>query len=186
MAGKGTAALILGGVAAFMLMPKKKRKKAKKKVTPEEGIVAEGSVERTSPPDSRDPNSLAYQWRVTAKSASIVYVAEIGRPLLRDPDVVKTWKAIGEADNIDDAKEMAIAAIEEVLGYEPELEIIDSGTKLNWEWRFYADPERGAVGQYRLLPDGRWESTIEAAEYTEQLRNGLWAMAQKAWQAAQG
>ncbi len=186
MAGKGTAALILGGAAAFMLMPKKKKRKKGKVTIPKEGIAAEGSVQRTSAPSAESQNPNAYQWRVAIKEAGVVYAAQIGRPLMKEPEKgVRTWNDVGEADNVEDAQEMAIAAIEQMPGYEPDLEIVDSGRKGAWEWRVYTDPERGFVGQYRLA-GAQWLAAIEGAEYSEGFKLRLWELAEKAHIAAGG
>lgn len=185
MAGKGTAALILGGAAAFMLMPKKKKRRKGKAPTPKEGIAAEGSVQRTSAPSAESQNPNAYQWRVSIIEG-LVYVAQIGRPLMKEPEKgVKTWTDIGEADNVEDAQDMAISAIEQMPGYEPDLEIVASGKKGAWEWRVYTDPERGFVGQYRL-PDAPWLAALEGPEYDDGFKIRLWELAEKAHIAAGG
>ncbi len=186
MAGKGTAALVLGGAAAFMLMPKKKKRRKKKVKPAGEGIAVEGSIQRTSAPSAESQNPNAYQWRVAIKEASVVYVAQIGRALMRKPEEgVKTWTDVGEADNVEDAQEMAIAAIEQMPGYEPDLEIVDSGQKGAWEWRVYTDPERGFVGQYRL-PGGQWLAALEGPQYDEGFKIRLWELSEKAHIAAGG
>jgi len=177
MAGKGTAILVLGGIAALAVMPKKKRRKAVAKK--EAGIASSGVIDRTSPPTASDPNSLAYHWRVREKPAiGIVYVAEIGRPPMRTPDVVKTWKVIGEADNAADARDMAISAIGQIPGYEPELEIADAGQEGDLEWRVYVDAERGYVGQYRLT-GGQWMAALEGPSYDEGFKQRLLEIARK-------
>ncbi len=180
MAGKSTLPLLLAvGVGAVLLTKKKPAKKKKKEAEAKRGVVASGSVDRTSIPAAGE-SPLAYQWRV--RESDETYIAETGRPeTLRDPDIIKKWTAIGEADTVEDAKDMALAWISEQSGYESEVEVVDSGTKNEWEWRIITDPERGFIGQYRLA-GGQWLGAVEGPEYTEQLKHAVWAAAIKDWE----
>lgn len=183
MAGKSTLPLLLAaGVGAVLLTRKKPAKKKKKEAEAKKGVVASGSVDRTSIPAAGE-SPLAYQWRV--RESDETYIAETGRPeTLRDPDTIKKWTAIGEADTVEDAKDMALAWISEQSGYESEVEVVDSGTKNEWEWRVITDPERGFIGQYRLA-GGQWLGAVEGPEYTEQFKHAVWAAAIKDWERKQ-
>lgn len=179
MAGKSTLPLLLAaGVGAVLLS---KKKPASKKSGSSSGIVASGKIERTSIPKGPSDSPLAYEWRV--RKSSQIYLSEVGRPkTLRDP-VVKEWTGIGEADTVDDAKMMAIAWIGQQPGYEPDVEVVDSGIEGvsglgDFEWRVITDAARGHVGQYRL-GEGPWFSAVEAFEYTQQLKMSLFDAAIK-------
>jgi len=178
MAGKSVLPLLLAAGAGAVLLSKKKPA-AKKKTAPKNGnnVVASGKVDRTSIPKAGE-SPLAYEWRVRRSNGT--YISETGRPAtLRDP-VVKMWKAIGEADTVEDAKELALAWIDEQPGYESEAEIVDSGTQNSsvgqFEWRVITDPERGLIGQYRL-PGGQWLGAVEGPEYTDQFRIAIFDVA---------
>lgn len=165
--------LFAAGVGAVLLSKKKPAKK--KGGSAASSVVASGKVERTTIPKGPSDSPLAYEWRV--RKTNDAYMAEAGRPeTLRDP-VVKMWKSIGEADTIEDAKDMALAWIVQQPGYEQPVTVVDSGAQTSqfgsFEWRVIPDPERGYVGQYKIA-SGPWLSAVEGAEYTEQFKMGIW------------
>jgi hypothetical protein len=187
MAGKSALPLLLAAGVGAVLLTKKKPAKKKKKVTPEakNNVVASGKVDRTSIP-KRGELPFAYSWRV--RKSNETYVAEAGRPSTIRETEVRIWKAIGEADTVEDAKEMALAWIDKQPGFESEPEVVDSGapgTKGVWEWRVITDPERGFIGQYRL-PDGQWLNAVEGPEYNNPFKITLWEVAEKDWLSKQG
>jgi hypothetical protein len=170
--------LLAAGMGAVLLS--KKKPTSKKKGGSSSRIVDSGKVERTSIPKSASDNPLAYEWRV--RSTSDGYVAEVGRPeTLRDL-VVKMWKAVGDADTVEDARDMALAWIDQQPGYEQPVNVVDSGAESlehgDFEWRVITDPQRGHVGQYRIY-NGPWLSAVEAMEYTQEFKMRIWDAAIK-------
>jgi hypothetical protein len=175
MAGKILPLLFAAGAGAVILS--KKKPASKKRGGSGNSIVDSGKVERTGVPQGPGDNPLAYEWRV--RKAKVAYASEVGRPEgIRDP-VVKMWESIGEADTVEDARDMALAWIDQQPGYEQDVEIVDSGSESSdlgtFDWRVITDAARGHVGQYRIA-GGPWLSAVEG-EYSESFKMGIWDVA---------
>jgi hypothetical protein len=181
--------LIAGGAAYLMTAKKKKKKKVVKAEVKAGDIVASGEIDRTSIPKVGE-SPLPFHWRVRASAkragfAGVEYVGEVGQASPRDVAAgVKIWKEIGRADNPDDAQELAIAFIESQPGYEPELEVVDSGASENWEWRIVVENGR-YKGQYKW-GDRPWLGAVEADAVTDAFKKTLFEKAESDFQAQAG
>lgn len=170
MAGK-LFPLMAAGAAAFVLTKSKaKKKKKSSSKTSGSDAVASGTVERVFPVDGVE-FPTPFEWRVRKIDGE--YVAETGK---KDPRSLKVleWTEVGNADNLQDAKDLAWAYIDNQPGFEFASSAVHSERRTGMfdmvvRTGEYSEPdsdviESGYIGNYRLHNDDNWVEAVHGPD----------------------